>query len=596
MPTVETGASGRIFRPKNHEGEGAMIQLYKRLLAAGAATALLVLVVGGVATAADPPGVTPKTVTGTLLPGESLPPIDKVVQTSEIPPNPDLVFLADTTGSMGGAITDVRNNAAAVMNDVLLAQPTANFGAASYKDFTNSICAPDPYVFRVDAALTSLTGDVQTGINSWSAFGGCDTPEADLFGLESVANTFGWRPGSSRIIAWFGDAPGHDPSGTSTLATATAALVAQGIRVIAVNVGNLDALGQATAITTATGGTLLNGVSSDDVSDAILEGLHSLPVTVTSAVGPCDPQLHVTLVPPSASGTSGDAFHFTETVTVDPTALGGTYSCHVSFLINGVPAGSDFDESITITVPSPDLTVAKSGPSATTEGNNVTYTLLATNNGPTTATGVTVSDAVPANSTFVSASPGCALAAGVVTCTAGTLASGASQAFSVTVKAGSGSSIVNTATIGGDQADPNGGNNSSTVTTSVNHNPICSGASAGPDLWPPNHKMVAGTITGVTDADGNPISVTITGIWQDEPTNGLGDGDTAVDGQIGSGNSFSVRAERAGTRNGRVYHVLFSASDGAGGSCSGSATIGVPHDQGPGGGPVDDGALYNSLL
>ena len=108
--------------------------------------------------------------------------------------------------------------------------------------------------------------------------------------------------------------------------------------------------------------------------------------------------------------------------------------------------------------------------------------------------------------------------------------------------------------------------------------------------------MVARTITGVTDADGNATSVTITGIWQDEPTNGLGDGDTAIDGQIGSGNAFSVRAERAGTMNGRVYHVFFSASDGHGGSCSGSATIGVPHDQGPSGGPVDDGALYNSLL
>jgi uncharacterized repeat protein (TIGR01451 family) len=496
---------------------------------------------------------------------------------------------------MGGAIGNVQTNATAVMNDVLLAQPTSNFGAASYKDFDNSGCGPDPYVFQTVAVLTARTANVQTGINSWSAFGGCDTPEADLFALEQVANTTPWRVGSSRIIAWFGDAPGHDPSGPSTEASATAALDANGVRVIAINVGNLDAFGQAGRITAATGGKLLNGVSSSDVANAILEGLHSLPVTVTPSVS-CDPQLSALVSPASASGTSGDAFTFTATITVDPSALGGTYSCHISFLINGVPAGPDFDEVDTITVPSPDLSVHKTGPATTTEGNNVTYTLVATNNGPTTATGVTVSDPVPANSTFVSASAGCLESAGVVTCTAGTLASGASQSFSVTVQAGSGGSIVNTATIGGNQSDPNGGNNSSTVTTSVNHNPICSGASAGPDLWPPNHKMVASTITGVTDADGNPISVTITGIWQDEPTNGLGDGDTAIDGQIGSGNNFSVRAERAGTRNGRVYHVFFSASDGAGGSCSGSATIGVPHDQGPNGGPVDDGALYNSLL
>src|SRR4051794_13595145 len=287
-------------------------------------------------------------------------------------------------------------------------------------------------------------------------------PEPDLFALESVANGFAWRPGSSRIIAWFGDAPGHDPSGPSTEASATAALLAQNIRVIAINVGNLDGLGQATRITAATGGELLNGVSQSGVSDAILAGLHSLPVTVTTSAT-CDPQLHVSVVPSSASGTSGDAFHFTETITVDPSALGGTYSCTVSFLVNGVPAGPAFDETDTITVPSPDLSITKTGPATTTEGNNVTYTLVATNNGPTTATGILVSDPVPANSTFVSASAGCAPVGGVVNCTAAGLAPGGTLTFTVTVKAGSGNSIVNTATVAAHQTDPNPGNNSASV-------------------------------------------------------------------------------------------------------------------------------------
>jgi uncharacterized repeat protein (TIGR01451 family) len=517
--------------------------------------------------------------------------VAKTVHTSTIPPNPDLVFLADTTGSMGAAIGNVQSNAINVMNTVLAAQPTSNFGAAQYKDFN---C--DPVPFKIDAPLSASTALTQLGINTWIAGGGCDLPEADLFGLEATANTILWRPGSSRIIAWFGDAPGHDPTGPTngtTLATTIAALQAQNIRVIAVNVGNLDGLGQASAITSATGGVLLSGGS--DVSAAILSGLSNLPAEV-SWTKACSPGLDVNLTPASQTVASGSDASFSETISVDPSALAGTYTCTVTFLINGVPAGPGFVENITINVPAPDLAIAKSGPATTTEGNNITYTLVASNNGPTTATGVTVSDPVPANSTFVSASPGCALAAGVVTCSAGTLASGASQTFSMTVTAGSGNSIVNTATISGDQPDPNGGNNSSTVTTSVNHNPVCTGASAGPDLWPPNHKWVWRTISGVTDADGNPVSVTITGIWQDEPTNGLGDGNTAIDGQIGSGNSFAVRSERSGTGDGRVYHVFFSASDGVGGSCTGSATIGVPHDQGPKGGPVDGGALYNSLL
>lgn len=562
---------------------------HKRLAAAVAAAALIVLGIGTTATATGTPGVEPASVAATLLPGQSTD-VAKVVHTSTIPPNPDLVFLADTTGSMGSAIGNVQTNAINVMNSVLGAQPTSFFGAASYKDFDQG-CGPDPYVYRTDQALTSSTGDVQTGINSWSAGGGCDTPEADLFALTQVANTFAWRPGSSRIIAWFGDAPSHDPSGGATLASTIAALQAQNIRVIAVNVGDLDGAGQASAIATQTDGLLLP--ANGDVSGAILSGLSNLPATVGFTVS-CDPQLHVSLTPTSQTVPSGDDASFSETIAVDPSALAGTYGCTVSFTINGVPAGDAFNEAISITVPPPDLSIVKTGPAQTTEGNAVTYTLAATNNGPTTATGVTVSDPVPANTTYVSGSPGCTLGGGVVTCTAGTLAPGASQSFQLTFTAGSGNSIVNTATVGADQPDANPADNSSSVTTSVNHNPVCASASAGPSLWPPNHKLVWSSISGVTDQDGDPVAITITGIRQDEPTNGLGSGDTPIDGAIGTGNSFAVRAERSGTADGRVYHVSFSASDGVGGSCTGAATISVPHDQ-SGSAAVDGGPLYDSL-
>jgi hypothetical protein len=88
------------------------------------------------------------------------------------------------------------------------------------------------------------------------------------------------------------------------------------------------------------------------------------------------------------------------------------------------------------------------------------------------------------------------------------------------------------------------------------------------------------------------VALTVTSIYQDEPTNGLGDGDTPIDGQgIGTGTP-RVRRERSGTGNGRVYHINFNAT-AAGGSCTGGVTVGVPHDQGNGP-AVDDGALYDS--
>ena len=67
------------------------------------------------------------------------------------------------------------------------------------------------------------------------------------------------------------------------------------------------------------------------------------------------------------------------------------------------------------------------------------------------------------------------------------------------------------------------------------------------ELWPPNHEMVPITITGIVGA----TSITVTGVTQDEPVNGTGDGDTCPDAEI-SRAGVSLRAERSGNGNGRV--------------------------------------------
>jgi hypothetical protein len=76
------------------------------------------------------------------------------------------------------------------------------------------------------------------------------------------------------------------------------------------------------------------------------------------------------------------------------------------------------------------------------------------------------------------------------------------------------------------------------------------------------------------------VTITITGVTQDEPLNGLGDGDTAPDAAAVSGHPDQVqlRAERSGTGDGRVYRIAFTVSDGKS-SCTGTVFVGVPHDQ-----------------
>jgi hypothetical protein len=110
----------------------------------------------------------------------------------------------------------------------------------------------------------------------------------------------------------------------------------------------------------------------------------------------------------------------------------------------------------------------------------------------------------------------------------------------------------------------------------VNDPPNSSHARANPDrLWPPNHKMVPVEIAGVTDPENNNVVITITKVTQDEPANGLGDGDTSPDAVI-QGDKVLLRAERAGTGNGRVYQITFRADDGDGGTCTGSVSVCVP--------------------
>ncbi|WP_370961682.1 Calx-beta domain-containing protein [Amycolatopsis sp. cg9] len=307
-----------------------------------ALTAVSALLAPTAVAAAAPPGVDPATVDLTLGAGQSTT-VTKHVTTSAVPPNPDLVLLADTTGSMGSAISNVRTNANAITGDVLAAQPTARFGVAEYKDFGDAV------PFKVDQGLTGDTAAVQAGTNQWVASGGGDFPEADLNALYELATgAVTFRPDGTRIVAWFGDAPSHDPSGGHSLADTIAALKAANIRVVAVNVGALDAEGQATAITEATGGVLLNNVPSSQVSQAILAGIKSIEVTVTPKVTACDPQLTLTNAPASVKVAGGDVATFTEAIAVAANAAPGTYHCSVDYLVDGVSRG--FVETTTVRV------------------------------------------------------------------------------------------------------------------------------------------------------------------------------------------------------------------------------------------------------
>jgi uncharacterized repeat protein (TIGR01451 family) len=104
-------------------------------------------------------------------------------------------------------------------------------------------------------------------------------------------------------------------------------------------------------------------------------------------------------------------------------ATGGYYSVsHLAFCWNDAPL-------------EPDVTIAKANDpnGAVLNGNSITYTLTVTNEGDGAATGVAVTDQLPAGVTFADATAGCTEAAGLVTCALGDVGPGASLDVDVTV-------------------------------------------------------------------------------------------------------------------------------------------------------------------
>lgn len=279
--------------------------------------------------------------------GESIS-IEQGVQAPFIAPQPDIVLLVDRTGSMGPAITNVKSKIAGVIAAVRASEPDARFAVAAYCDSGER--------FPSYQTVAPLSADAASVIDAMIAMPSCyggDLPEAQLDALYRIGGwgkAIAFRPDSQRIVAWFGDAPGHTRLRSEQAAIAS--LKAAKAHVVAVSVGRnqLDSTGQAGRITRATGGTLMSGVTPDRVASAILEGITSLPVEVR-AHADCDEGLSVEFTANPVTIPRGTTATFEETVSVSPDAtVGEALGCEVHFTMDGEELGSKFVQPLTVTV------------------------------------------------------------------------------------------------------------------------------------------------------------------------------------------------------------------------------------------------------
>ncbi len=116
-----------------------------------------------------------------------------------------------------------------------------------------------------------------------------------------------------------------------------------------------------------------------------------------------------------------------------------------------------------------DLAVSLSAPTSSVTGVNAPVTISVKNNGPSTATDVTLIDAFSSGVIFVSVNPSQGNCAGtpILRCNLGNLASGATATVAVVILPTTSGTLTNVATVSATQPDPNLSNNTANSTTTV---------------------------------------------------------------------------------------------------------------------------------
>ncbi|MBN9387919.1 MAG: VWA domain-containing protein [Chloroflexi bacterium] len=153
----------------------------------------------------------------------------------------DLLFLLDSTGSMGGEIRRIQQTISDIAYQItaLPGQPRLRFGIVTYRD------RGDSYVTR-KYGFTENLGDFSNFLNSISAGGGGDYPESLNEALHVAVNDMNWSSGDALRLAFLvADAPPHldypkDYKYTNELVDA----VRQGIKVYTIGASGLTPPGE----------------------------------------------------------------------------------------------------------------------------------------------------------------------------------------------------------------------------------------------------------------------------------------------------------------------------------------------------------------
>ncbi len=212
-----------------------------------------------------------------------------------------------------------------------------------------------------------------------------------------------------------------------------------------------------------------------------------LPAGVTAAFNP-------------SGVTITDGASKTSTLTLSTTS--GTPIANHPINVNAQSGSLTHSQSVALNVvsaTSADLSITKTAsPNPGQVNVALSYRVVATNNGPATATNVTVNDTLPAGVAFVSSSTtqGACSGTTTITCNLGSLANGASAIVTINVTPSAQGQVTNTATVTAGETDFDSSNNSSSITTFIQP------AATTPSMTDPNL-----TVTTVVSGLDQPTSI-----------------------------------------------------------------------------------------
>ena len=149
----------------------------------------------------------------------------------------EMVFVLDTTGSMGGLIEGAKQRIWGIINEVMQkpTKPRVRVGLVAYRD------NGDEYVTKL-LAITEDLDKAYTTLMNYQANGGGDTPENVRKALAEGVRGAGWsksRRGLAQIVFLVGDAPPQNYEQEPDVLTTTAEAVAKNMIVNTIQCGSI---------------------------------------------------------------------------------------------------------------------------------------------------------------------------------------------------------------------------------------------------------------------------------------------------------------------------------------------------------------------